>query len=620
MAGRVLFLTQWFDPEPVMKGVTFIQGLMKQGLDVEVATGFPNYPGGRIAPGYRLRPYQREVMNGVRVHRLWLWPSHDASSLGRAANYLSFFVSALVFCLLRGRRYDAVYVYHPPITVGLAAALAGLITRRPYLLEVQDLWPDSVAASGMSGTSRIAGALGRICSFVYRRAAHVIGQSNGMTARLIERGAAADRASTIVNWADETLARAGGTYPIETLGFEGRFNLVYGGNLGRVQGLETLIHAAERAGRDVPELQLTLIGEGVERDRLAALIRSTDGGHIQFKPGVPQNQIGDVFAAADVLVLHLIDDPLFEVTIPSKTQFYMAMGRPILIGVRGEAAGMVTDVNAGVAVAPGDVEAMAAAMVRMARMPAADRAAMGDRARRAYLDHYGFDRAVSATAGLIRSVAQETSRVPARPMPLKRMIDVVASACALVLLSPVLIVVALAVRLKLGSPILFRQTRPGLYGRPFGMIKFRTMLDAYDNEGRPLPDAERLTSFGRWLRSTSLDELPELWNVLKGDMSLVGPRPLLMDYLPLYTADQARRHEVRPGITGWAQVNGRNAISWEEKFAFDVWYIDHRSIGLDVSILAKTVLKALKRDGISADGAATMTRFTGSRPTLTREG
>ncbi len=407
MSARVLFLTQWFEPEPVMKGLGFVRGLIAQGLDVEVATGFPNYPSGRIAKGYRLRPWQREVMDGVTVRRLWLWPSHDGSSLGRAANYLSFFLSALVFCLFRSGRYDAIYVYHPPITVGLAAALAGMITRRPFLLEVQDLWPDSVAASGMSGTGRMARVLGPICRFVYRRAAHVVGQSNGMTARLVERGVPADRASTIVNWADEALARPAGLYPVESLGFQGRFNVVYGGNLGKVQGLETLIQAAERAGREAPDLLLTLIGDGVERDRLAALIEQSGARHVQLKPGVPQSQIGDVFAAADVLALHLIDDPLFEITIPSKTQFYMAMGRPILIGVRGEAAAMITAAEAGLAVPPADVEAMAAAMIRLARMSCSERDAIGARARAAYDQHYSRDRAIQRTAGLIRWVLGE---------------------------------------------------------------------------------------------------------------------------------------------------------------------------------------------------------------------
>ncbi|TIN11641.1 sugar transferase [Mesorhizobium sp.] len=196
---------------------------------------------------------------------------------------------------------------------------------------------------------------------------------------------------------------------------------------------------------------------------------------------------------------------------------------------------------------------------------------------------------------------------------MKRSIDFFIAAFALIVLSPILLVVAICVRLGLGSPILFRQIRPGLGARPFAMLKFRTMLDACDAHGVPLPDERRLTAFGRFLRSTSLDELPELWNVVKGDMSLVGPRPLLIEYLPLYTPEQARRHDVRPGITGWAQVNGRNALGWDEKFRLDVWYIDNRSIRLDIKILWMTLLRVVRRDGISAAGEATMPRFRGGK-------
>lgn len=190
--------------------------------------------------------------------------------------------------------------------------------------------------------------------------------------------------------------------------------------------------------------------------------------------------------------------------------------------------------------------------------------------------------------------------------------DIFGAAVGLVLLSPALIIVAFMIRRDMGSPVLFRQVRPGINGRPFQMIKFRTMRDAVDAQGNALPDAERLTKLGRFLRSTSLDELPELWNVLKGDMSLVGPRPLLMEYLPLYSVEQARRHQVRPGVTGWAQVNGRNSISWEEKFALDVWYVDNRSVWLDLKIIWLTIRKVVKREGISAAGEATMPKFDGA--------
>jgi len=194
----------------------------------------------------------------------------------------------------------------------------------------------------------------------------------------------------------------------------------------------------------------------------------------------------------------------------------------------------------------------------------------------------------------------------------KRLFDLALTVPALVLLSPVLVVLSLLVRLKLGSPVLFRQIRPGLNEKPFNMLKFRTMTNARDKDGNLLPDEQRLTRFGRFLRSTSLDELPKVLNVLKGDMSLVGPRPLLTQYLDRYTPEQARRHEVKPGITGWAQVNGRNAITWEEKFKLDVWYVDNWSLWLDIKIIAMTIWKILKREGISQPGQATMEEFKGS--------
>lgn len=194
----------------------------------------------------------------------------------------------------------------------------------------------------------------------------------------------------------------------------------------------------------------------------------------------------------------------------------------------------------------------------------------------------------------------------------KRLFDVWISFTALVLLLPIMVILAVIIRAKLGSPVFFKQIRPGLGGQPFEMVKFRTMRNAVDSSGEPLPDKDRLTKFGMFLRSSSLDELPELWNVLKGDMSLVGPRPLLMEYLPLYSRWQARRHEVRPGVTGWAQVNGRNALSWDQKFKLDVWYVENHSLILDMRILILTVKKVFAREGINSAGDATMPKFKGS--------
>ena len=199
---------------------------------------------------------------------------------------------------------------------------------------------------------------------------------------------------------------------------------------------------------------------------------------------------------------------------------------------------------------------------------------------------------------------------------LKRLLDIIIASIALILLSPLYFYVAHKVKKNLGSPVLFRQVRPGLHGKPFEMIKFRSMKDAVDEQGNPLPDSERLTPFGKMLRSSSLDEMPELWNVIKGDMSIVGPRPLLMEYLPLYSPEQAKRHDVRPGMTGHAQVNGRNAISWEEKFKLDTWYVENQSVWLDFKIMLKTVKKVLAKDDINEAGEVTMSKFTGSEKDL----
>ena len=196
---------------------------------------------------------------------------------------------------------------------------------------------------------------------------------------------------------------------------------------------------------------------------------------------------------------------------------------------------------------------------------------------------------------------------------IKRILDILLSIIGFLVLAPVIFIIAFLVHRELGSPVLFCQVRPGKGQKPFEMIKFRTMRDAVDNDGIPLPDSERIAPFGNFLRNSSLDELPELWNVLKGDMSLVGPRPLLMEYLPVYSNEQARRHNVRPGITGWAQVNGRNAISWEEKFKYDVWYVDNHDLFLDLKIIWMTIKKVIAREGISADGEATMPKFTGNK-------
>jgi colanic acid biosynthesis glycosyl transferase WcaI len=401
---RILYLTQWFEPEPMIKGVKFVRGLQDLGHEVEVVTGFPNYPTGKVYPGYKVKLYRREEIDGIVVHRLALYPSHDRSSFRRSLNYLSFMVTCAIFAAGRARRYDVIYSY-PPITVGLAAAFAGWISRRPFVLDIQDLWPDSVVKSGMGGGARLEGVLNLMCNFTYRAAARIIVQSKGMKRVLIERGVPGSKIDVVYNWADEDAARPGSGADLAPYGFAGKFNVVYGGNLGRVQGLDTLVKAAHAAAAEVPSLQLLLIGDGIEGDSLRALVGELGAKNVRIAPGVPRAQIGDIFAAADVLVLHLWDDPLFEITIPQKTQFYMAMGKPVLIGVKGEAAEFITAAGAGVAAPPQDEGAIAGAMVRLARMPKGELQEMGKRGNEAYYRSCSFAEGIDRTHATLKSVS-----------------------------------------------------------------------------------------------------------------------------------------------------------------------------------------------------------------------
>lgn len=396
---RILYITQWFQPEPAFKGIDFASALAASGHDVEVVTGFPNYPGGRVYPGYSLHPYRREVMNGIRIHRLFLHPSHDQSSIGRALNYLSFFLSVLVFGLIRGRKYDAVYVYHPPITPGLAAAIFTRLYRRRFIIEIQDLWPDSVGASGMAG-GRVTAILGRLCGVVYRMADHIVPQSDGMRARLIERGVPAAKLSRIYNWATY-IPPAADEHPETPPQFAGHLNVVYGGNLGQAQSLDSLIDAFDIARRKAPELRLHLFGDGIERERLARRAATRPDGDLVLHGAVSRDRMDRIFDAADILAVHLKDDPLYTITIPSKTQHYLACGKPIIAGLAGEAAVILQRSGGAVVCAPDDVAAMAAGLERLATMSSSERAEMGQCARACYDEFFSMDRAVEKTIELI---------------------------------------------------------------------------------------------------------------------------------------------------------------------------------------------------------------------------
>jgi glycosyltransferase involved in cell wall biosynthesis len=401
---RIIYLTQWFEPEPnIVKGISFVRGLEAAGHDVTVVTGLPNYPTGRLYPGYRFQLVQRETFDGVKIVRLPLYPSHDASSVRRSLNYLSFFLSAFLYCLFRGGRYDLAYVYHPPITVGLAAALAGRFRRLPFVLDIQDLWPDTLAAVGMAGAARLAPLLGRICAFVYRSADAIIVQSEGMRLTLIEREVPEQKVATIYNWAEIEASPLPPIHPPDPR----VFTLVYGGNLGRAQALETVIDAAALVQKRRDDIRILIQGDGLEAESLRRRTLDLNVRNLEFRARVGRDEIVTIFGAADALLMHLRDDPLFAITVPSKTQFYLAMGKPIIAGIAGETADLLQRSGAALLVAPGDAEALAEAIVNMADLPRDRRAAMGSAGLRFYRENLAFDRALLRTIALLEGTNPE---------------------------------------------------------------------------------------------------------------------------------------------------------------------------------------------------------------------
>lgn len=402
---RILYITQWFDPEPAFKGAQFARGLADRGHDVEILTGFPNYPGGKLYPAFRVRAYRHDVISGLNVHRVPLYPSHDRSSLGRIANYLSFFLSVLIFGLFRAGRYDAIYVYHPPLTPALAAALFCRWNNKPMVVEIQDLWPDSVAASGMAHPS-VTRILTRLCDFVYRRADRVIAQSKGMRDKIESRGVSPEKLSVIFNWATYSQEADVPVPDAIAQSFSGRINIVYGGNIGQAQNLETVIRAAAVAHSTVPAIRLHLIGDGVEREKLQSLVdREGLPDVTRFFPPVPRDAMDRIFDAADILVMHLNSDPLYNITIPSKTQHYLACGKPVIAGISGNTADILRKSGAALVSTPEDVEAMADAMVRMASMDPEERRAMGRAGLNCYQREFAFEQAIDKTLDVIELAA-----------------------------------------------------------------------------------------------------------------------------------------------------------------------------------------------------------------------
>ena len=392
---RVLFLTQWFQPEPFFKGLPFAKALAARGHDVEVLTGFPNYPGGKVYPGHRVRLFQRGTMEGIRVNRVVLYPSHDKSAARRILNYLSFTISSCLLGPWMVRRPDVIYVYNL-VTLAPAAFLMRFIFRCKVILDVQDLWPESVANSQMLGCLAMLNLLNRICGWVYRKADQLIVLSPGFKQELVNRGVASDKVEVIYNWCDESsiqtdVSPADSTKPIE---FSGKFVVLFAGTMGIAQGLDTVLDCARLSRGALPDVLFVLIGGGVDRSRLQQRTEEMGLDNIAFLPLRPMETMGEIFALADALIVHLKDDSLFRITIPSKTQAYLYMGKPIIMAVRGDAAALVEKAGAGNLCEPDNPLAMLDAVRSLHDTSESVRRKIGDAGHRYYMQHLSFEKGV----------------------------------------------------------------------------------------------------------------------------------------------------------------------------------------------------------------------------------
>lgn len=380
---KILLLTQWFDPEPTFKGLLFAQALRDEGHEVEVLTGFPNYPGGKVYEGYKIRAYQKDIVDGITIHRAPLYPSHDGSAIKRVLNYLSFAVSTFFIGLIKTRGIDVIYSYHPPLTTSLSAFLLGLCKRVPFVIDVQDLWPDTLLATGMLKNKKALFVVGKVCDFIYKRAAKVVVLSPGFKYRIESRGVPKDKIEIIYNWCNEPALNDFEESSVK-LPDNGNLNLVFAGNLGYAQGLSTIVNAAEILQKNDIRVNVILLGDGVAKPQAIHDSNAKSLKNMYFIPRVPMQQVGGILAKADMLLVHLTNNELFEITVPSRTQAYLAMAKPIIMGVSGDAADLITKSDSGVICKPDNPILLAEAITNLSLLPDSQRAKMGINGRDFY--------------------------------------------------------------------------------------------------------------------------------------------------------------------------------------------------------------------------------------------
>ena len=382
---KILLLTQWFDPEPTFKGLAFAKELKRQGHEVQVLTGFPNYPGGKIYDGYKLRLCQRDEIEGISILRVALYPNHDSSALKRIFNYISFAFMAILFGIFATKKADVIYAYHPPLTVGIAAIFIKFFRRTPIVYDIQDMWPDTLKATGMLNNNKILNVIGSVCKLVYRSVDHIVVLCPGFKKMLIERAVPEHKISIIYNWCDEQGLTQAQPAKVEYQQLmQNRFNIVFAGNMGKAQALDTILDVAKKI-QNIQDIQFVFVGGGTETELLKQRLTTENISNTVFIPRMPMAEVGGILKLSNLLLVHLKKDPLFEITVPSKTQAYMAMGKPVLMAVAGDAADLIQRAECGCVATSEDVESIQQAILRIYHLSASEQLQMGLNARNYYL-------------------------------------------------------------------------------------------------------------------------------------------------------------------------------------------------------------------------------------------
>jgi lipopolysaccharide/colanic/teichoic acid biosynthesis glycosyltransferase len=579
----------------------------QEGHRVTVVAGNVQYATGAKPAKYRWKWLAREDDEGVTVWRCHVSSLYGRGALGRAWAFLTFILSASTAALVAGRA-DAVIATSPPLFVVIPGWIAARLRAAPWVFEVRDLLPEGLVTLGIlqrnSLTTRL---MFRLEAWACRTATKINVLTPAFREDIVRRGLAPEeKVSVISNGADDDTFQPGpkNNTVRERFGWTGKFVAMYTGAHGPANDLDRLLEAAERL-REHPDILLVSVGDGPERERLERETLARGIRNLCFTGAQPKSAMPEMINSADVGLAMLRATPTYKTVYPNKVFDYMACGRPVVLAIDGAARQLVCDeAQAGVFVTPEDGDCLARAILDLSRQP--ERCAlMGERGRAWVVNNVSrkaLARRYLETLTPLLSATNQRTKNSFYVRYGKRVFDLIFASAALAILSPLMLGLALASRLLLGKPVFFQQVRAGFGGRPFTLFKFRSMSDLRDASGQLLPDEQRLTGFGRFLRQTSLDELPGFWNVGKGDLSLIGPRPLPVAYTDLYSEEQAARLDVMPGVAGYAALFGRNAQSWESLFQRDAWYAQNVSLLLDLKIIFGVIRLVLSRQGIDRGG------------------